>query len=157
MTETTRRQHGNGTRSPEYRLSQNALQGLRQDLFHDPFAYRLLPPRRTDGPFVRRLPGRLRQAAQHLPHAVVAAAALLALAVGAASGALPGGDTGALLTGVLCALPVVATLVRPIGAFWLSPPGYPHLTVKKRGGQDRPRVTGALVSHHGVGVGGARA
>ncbi|MFE1044689.1 sensor histidine kinase [Streptomyces olivaceus] len=147
VTETTRRQHGNGTRSPEYRLSQNALQGLRQDLFHDPFAYRLLPPRRTDGPFVRRLPGSLRQAAQHLPHAVVAAAALLALAVGAASGALPGGDTGALLTGVLCALPVVATLVRPVGAFWLSLAVTPLVSVVNGDGQDWPWIPGAVVCH----------
>ncbi|MGC3003146.1 two-component sensor histidine kinase, partial [Streptomyces sp. G35A] len=51
------------TRSPEYRLAQNALRGLREDLFHDAFAYRPLPPRRTDGPFVRRLPARLRPAA----------------------------------------------------------------------------------------------
>ncbi|MFC8566133.1 sensor histidine kinase [Streptomyces sp. NPDC057245] len=147
VTETTHQQAGNGTRSPEYRLFRNALRGLQQDLFHDPFAYRPLPPRRTDGPFVRRLPGRLRQAARHLPHAVVAAAALLALIIGAVAGGLPGGDALALLTGVLCALPVVATLVRPIGAFWLSVAVAPVGALINGDGRDWPWIPGALVCH----------
>ena len=52
VTETTHQQSprtGDGDRSPEYRLAQNALQGLRQDLFRDPFAYRPLGRRPADG------------------------------------------------------------------------------------------------------------
>lgn len=45
VTETTHQQHEGGTRSQEYRLVRTSLRGLRQDLFHDPFAYRVLPPR----------------------------------------------------------------------------------------------------------------
>ncbi|MFC8868120.1 sensor histidine kinase [Streptomyces sp. NPDC057148] len=151
VTETTHPQHGDGaTRSPEYRLSRSALRGLRQDLFHDPFAYRPLPPRRTDGPFVRMLPGRLRQPAQHLPHAVVGATALLALAVGSVSGGLPGGDVPALLSGILCALPVLATLVRPIGAFWLSLAVTPLVALINGDGLDWPWMPGAFVCHLAV-------
>ncbi|KES06335.1 ATPase [Streptomyces toyocaensis] len=147
MTETTHQQHGAGARSPEYRLAQNALRGLRQDLFQDPFAYHPLPPRNTDGPFVRRLPGRVRTAAQHLPHAVVGAVALLALAVGALSGGLPGGDVPALLSGVLCALPVLATLVRPVGAFWLSLAATPVVAILYGNGLEWPWMPGAFISH----------
>ncbi|MFF1276025.1 sensor histidine kinase [Streptomyces marokkonensis] len=150
MTETTHQQHGAGTRSPEYRLAQNALRGLRRDLFQDPFAYRPLPPRNTDGPFVRRLPGRLRTAAQHLPHAVVGAVALLALAVGALSSGLPGGDVPALLSGVLCALPVLATLVRPVGAFWLSLAVTPVVAILYGNGLEWPWMPGAFISHLAV-------
>ncbi|MFF7854397.1 histidine kinase [Streptomyces sp. NPDC007904] len=158
MTETTHPQppappSGAGaktTRSPEYRLAQNALRGLREDLFHDAFAYRPLPPRRTDGPFVRRLPARLRSAAAHLPHAVVGAVALLALGAGALSSGLPGGDVPALLAGLLCALPVLATLVRPVGAFWLSLAATPTVAVIGGGGSDWPWMPGAFVCHLAV-------
>jgi signal transduction histidine kinase len=150
VTETTHQQYGDETRSPEYRLSLNALRGLRQDLFHDPFAYRRLPPRHTDGPFVRRLPGRLRSDAQYLPHVVVGATAFIAFVVGAVSGDLPGGDAPALLTGVLCALPVLATLVRPIGAFWLSLAVTPLVALINGGGWDWPWIPGAFVCHLAV-------
>lgn len=65
MTETTHIQTpppGDGAkpRSPEYRVAVDSLRGLRQDLFHDAFAYRPLPRRSTAGRFVRRLPVRLR-------------------------------------------------------------------------------------------------
>ncbi len=150
VTETTHQQHGDGTRSPEYRLAQNALRGLRQDLFHDPFAYRPLPSRHTDGPFVRRLPARARAAARHLPHAVVGAVALIALAAGALGGGLPGGDVLALLTGLLCAAPVVATLVRPIGAFWMSLAVTPVVSILGGDGWDWPWMPGAFVCHLAV-------
>ncbi|MEV5433875.1 histidine kinase [Streptomyces sp. NPDC052701] len=158
MTETTHLQppappSGAGaktSRSPEYRLAQNALRGLRQDLFHDAFAYRSLPPRHTDGPFVRRLPARLRPAAQHLPHALVGAVALLALCAGALSGGAAGGDVSALLTGLLCALPVLATLVRPVGAFWLSLGVTPVVAVLNGNGSDWPWMPGAFVCHLAV-------
>ncbi|MYV55422.1 histidine kinase [Streptomyces sp. SID3212] len=90
----------------------DAIGGLREDLFHDAFAYRPLKPRRTDGPLTRRLPGRIREYAAWLPHAVVALAALIVCFVGMS-------DEQSLL-GVLPAVPLLMTLVRPIGAWWLS-------------------------------------
>ncbi|MFI8090890.1 sensor histidine kinase [Streptomyces sp. NPDC086080] len=159
MTETTHQQppgaprgdgNGTGTRSPEYRLVQNSLRGLRQDLFRDAFAYLPLPTRRTDGPFVRRLPGRIRSAAAYLPHAVVAGIAFLALTVGTLSSGLPGGDLRALFIGLLCALPVLATLVRPVGAFWLSLVVTPVVALGMSGQSDWPWMPGAFVGHLGV-------
>ncbi|MEU0383520.1 sensor histidine kinase [Streptomyces chartreusis] len=119
MTETTHLQTtppGGGAkpRSPEFRLAADALRGLRQDLFHDAFAYRLLPRMRVDGPLTRRLPGRLRDYATWTPHAVICAAALLALAIATVDQGL------ALLLGPLAVLPILLTMVRPVGAFWLS-------------------------------------
>ncbi|MFI8305352.1 sensor histidine kinase [Streptomyces sp. NPDC085927] len=157
MTETTHTHSaapppGDGakTRSPEYRLAQNALRGLRHDLFEDAFAYRPLPRRRTDGPFVRRLPGRLRSSAEHLPHALVGAIALLTLCAGALGGGLPGGNVLALLAGLLCALPVLATLVRPVGAFWLSLAVTPVVAVLNGSGAEWPWMPGAFVCHLAV-------
>ncbi|MFF9485963.1 sensor histidine kinase [Streptomyces sp. NPDC014676] len=157
MTETTHQQppaaprgNGAGTRSPEYQAVRSALRGLRQDLFHDPFAYRPLPPRRTDGPFVRRLRGRPRSAAAHLPHAVVGAVALIALMTGTLGGGLPGGDVLALLTGLLCAAPVAATLVRPVGAFWMSLAATPVVSILGGDGSDWPWMPGVFVCHLAV-------
>ncbi|MFE0684873.1 sensor histidine kinase [Streptomyces sp. NPDC058961] len=129
MNETTRPRQGSGNtatagsaeRTPEFRWAMDAYAGLRRDLFHDAFAYRPLPPRRTDGAVARRLPGRTGDMAAYLPHAVVCFFAFLAMAYGyerSLSG-LSGGFPF-LLNGLLLAVPVVMTLVRPIGAFWLS-------------------------------------
>ncbi|MFE4538189.1 sensor histidine kinase [Streptomyces scopuliridis] len=100
------------TRSPEIRLAADLISGLREDLFHDAFAYRPLKPMRTDGPLTRRLPGRIREYAAWTPHAVIVACALVVLFVGFS-------EAGSLL-GLLPAIPVLLTMVRPIGAWWLS-------------------------------------
>ncbi|WP_327238600.1 histidine kinase [Streptomyces sp. NBC_01317] len=90
----------------------DAIGGLREDLFHDAFAYRPLKPRRTDGPITRRLPGRIREYAAWLPHAVVVLAAVMICLIGVV-------EEGSLFGG-LPAIPLLMTLVRPIGAWWLS-------------------------------------
>ncbi|WP_405646442.1 sensor histidine kinase [Streptomyces sp. NBC_00019] len=120
MTETTHMQTpppGDGAkpRSPEYRLAANALRGLRQDLFHDAFAYRPLPRMRVDGPLTRRLPGRLREYVAWTPHAVITTIAVITLLMATV-------DTGdaALLLGPLAVLPILLSMLRPVGAFWLS-------------------------------------
>ncbi|MEU7381213.1 MULTISPECIES: histidine kinase [unclassified Streptomyces] len=100
-------------RSPEYKFAESALRGLRQGLFHDAFAYRPLRPVGVDGPLIRRLPGRLRPYAAWRRHAVVVAAGLLALFVGWADRAAP-------VAGLLALAPVLLTLTRPVGAFWVS-------------------------------------
>ncbi len=77
----------------------------------------------------------------------MAAVALLTLAVGSLSSGLPGGDLPSLLSGVLCALPVLATLVRPVGAFWLSLAVTPVVAVLYGNGLEWPWMPGAFVSH----------
>ncbi|QIQ06926.1 sensor histidine kinase [Streptomyces liangshanensis] len=90
----------------------DAISGLREDLFHDAFAYRPLEPRRTDGPITRRLPGRIREYSAWLPHGVIVLGALIVALVGVS-------DEQSLL-GLLPAVPLLMTLVRPVGAWWLS-------------------------------------
>ncbi|MCX4771549.1 histidine kinase [Streptomyces sp. NBC_01260] len=109
MTETK-------TRNPELRMAVGAIGGLRQALIQDAFAYRPLPPMRTDGPLTRRLPERLRSGAGWTPHAVVLGAALIAFMTGFSRT----GNAGVLLSGLLPAACIAMTLVRPVGAFWMS-------------------------------------
>lgn len=130
-------------RSPEYRAAVNALHGLRQDLFHDAFAYRPLPRPTVDGPLTRRLSGRMRQYAAWTPRAAVAAAGLLAMLVAWT------GDDGpaALVAGLLALAPVLLTLARPVGAFWLSLLATSVSGVVAGGSGDWPWTPGSFVSH----------
>ncbi|MGW5279324.1 sensor histidine kinase [Streptomyces collinus] len=123
MTETTQTRSvppGGATkqRSPEYRLAADALRGLRQDLFHDAFAYRPLPRAGADGTSARRGPGRMRDYAAWAPHAVVVALGVVAMLFALASTDRAG--LLSLLSGLLALGPVLLTLVRPVGAFWCS-------------------------------------
>ncbi|MFJ8944153.1 sensor histidine kinase [Streptomyces sp. NPDC102395] len=125
MTQTTqthstppdRRPGAHQPRSPEFRAAADALRGLRQDLFQNAFAYRPLPPKEPDGFLIRRLTGRKREYATWRWHAVV-------VALGALAALVVSVDEGSNGTGLLCAAfvltPVLLTLVRPAGAFWLS-------------------------------------
>ncbi|MGW9371296.1 sensor histidine kinase [Streptomyces xanthophaeus] len=114
MTETTT---GGTARAPELRIASGLLQGFREELVTDAFAYRPLPPFRPEGRWVRWLPRGLRPHAGHLPHAVVTLLAVVAVVASTAnSGGAPGGMT--LLVGLIAAAPVLMTLVRPAGAFW---------------------------------------
>ncbi|MER5612883.1 histidine kinase [Streptomyces sp. NPDC002215] len=109
MTETK-------SRSPEFQLAAGAIGGLRQALFHDAFAYRPMPRLGTDGPVIRRLPKRMRERATWSLHAVVVLAALIAFLLGVAQAEYPLAE----LLAVFPAIAVAMTLVRPVGAFWLS-------------------------------------
>ncbi|MGW1956179.1 sensor histidine kinase [Streptomyces sp. NPDC001920] len=146
MTETTQMPTpptGDGAkpRSPEFRLAADALHGLRQDLFHDAFAYRPLTRLPVDGPLTRRLPGRLRDYAAWRAHALITAAALLTLAIGSVDGG------PFLLTGPLCALPVLLTMARPVGAFWLSMAATPVVSVLSGSLGDWPWAPAAFACH----------
>ncbi|MDX2731538.1 MULTISPECIES: sensor histidine kinase [Streptomyces] len=141
MTETTK------TRSPEFRLAAGAIGGLRQDLFHDAFAYRPLAPMRTDGALTRRLSERMRARAARTPHALVGLAALITalIGLGAADGPGPWSGFEIVLAGLLPALTVAMTLFRPVGAFWMSMALTPVTAVITGG--DWPWVPSMFFSH----------
>lgn len=122
-------------------MAAGAIGGLRQDLIHDAFAYRPLAPMRTDGLLTRRLPGRLRARAAWTPHAVVLAAALFAFMTGFADT----GNAGVLVSGLLPAVCVALTLIRPVGAFWLSMALIPVNMVV--GGGDGPWSPSTFFAH----------
>ncbi|MGW2178420.1 histidine kinase [Streptomyces sp. NPDC001732] len=92
------------------------MNGLRQALFHDAFAYRPLPPLRIDGPMVRLLPERIRPRAIWTLHAVVLLAAVLTFLLGVVESSYPLAEVIAVVPAICVAM----TLVRPVGAFWLS-------------------------------------
>ncbi|QFZ75161.1 two-component sensor histidine kinase [Streptomyces fagopyri] len=150
MTETTQTQltppGGAKPRRPEIRLDVDALRGLRQDLLHDAFAYRPLPRMRVDGPLTRRLPEGVRVYAAWAPHAVTVGCGLFAMAV--ASTSEDGGPaTRSLVPGFLVLLPVLLTLVRPVGAFWFSLAATPFAAVFSHSWGDWPWPPGAFLCH----------
>jgi signal transduction histidine kinase len=147
VTETTHTQTpppGDGAkpRSPEFRVAADALHGLRQDLLHDAFAYRPLLRMRVDGPLTRRLPTRLREYVAWTPHALIGVAALFTFMLATVD---IGGPT--LLLGPLCVIPVLLTMVRPVGAFWLSMAATPFAGVVGHSVGDWPWVPGAFAGH----------
>jgi signal transduction histidine kinase len=150
VTETTHTQptpprRGAKDRSPEFRLAVNALNGLWQDMFHDAFAYRLLPRMRRDGPVVRHLPLRLRERAVWAPHAAVIFGALIAMYASLEGNG--GSDLTQLITGILSLTAVLLTLVRPVGAFWASMAATLIGTMIGSKFSDWPWIPGAFVTH----------
>ncbi|MFD9910270.1 histidine kinase [Streptomyces sp. NPDC059063] len=138
-------------RSPEFHLAQNALQGLRTDLFHDAFAYRPLPPLRTDTGLPAGFRGRIRAAAAWFPHATVLTLALITLiaAYVGGFGNWQSSEFGWALTGILPAAAVALTLVRPVLAWWLSLGMTPVMVVLNSGGWF-PWAPGSVVGHTAV-------
>ncbi|SED90331.1 Signal transduction histidine kinase [Streptomyces sp. 3213] len=152
MTETTQQLPQTGgakPRSPEFRLAADALRGLRQDLFHDAFAYRPLPPSTADGPLTRRLKGRAREYAAWSPHALITAVGLFAMFVATNDEARSAGSN--VILGLLALVPVLLTMVRPIGAFWLSMAATPVATALATEFDDEwPWRNGSFLCHLSV-------
>ncbi|MER7399277.1 histidine kinase [Streptomyces sp. NPDC000151] len=103
-------------------MASGALRGLRRDLFTHAFAFHPMPP--LDGEkaagWVPWLPSRIGRSLRWLPHAlVIGFAACVLLAVSAVSDG-SGLSLLPLVFGVLVAGPPAMTLVRPVGAFWVS-------------------------------------
>ncbi|MFG2607670.1 sensor histidine kinase [Streptomyces sp. NPDC048514] len=147
-TQTTPAGGAERPRSPEFRLAADALRGLRQDLFHDAFAYRPLPRIEAGGRVARRS-GRLREYAAWTPHAVVTGLGLLAMLVALASVGDPGSPSA--LCGLLALGPVLLTLVRPVGAFWFSLAATTlSSAIGGATGFDWPWGPGSFVSHLAV-------
>ncbi|MFJ4500552.1 sensor histidine kinase [Streptomyces sp. NPDC088864] len=134
MTETK-------TRSPELQHAAGAIEDLRQDLFRDAFAYRPMGPMRMDGPLTRRLPAALAARVAWAPHAAVLGAALITF-LACFTTAWNG---GVLLAGLLPAVCVAMTLIRPVGAFWMSMALVPVGVIV--GGGDEPWEPSTFFSH----------
>lgn len=117
MTETTT---GATPRPPELRLASGLIQSLRDDLLTDAFAYRPLAPMRTDGPLTRLLPARIRARVVYLPHALVVVTAFFVVMLAGASGIGGTPPVEGAVTGLVAAVPVLMTMVRPLGAFWAA-------------------------------------
>ncbi|MEV7724497.1 histidine kinase [Streptomyces sp. NPDC087917] len=117
MTETT---PGATPRPPELRMASGFIQSLRDDLFTDVFHYRPLAPMPTNGRMIRHLPKSMRANARFLPHAVVAATAFIVVPLAGVSnlGSIP--PLQSLVMGLMAAVPVLLTLVRPVAAFWAA-------------------------------------
>ncbi|MET9697053.1 histidine kinase [Streptomyces sp. NPDC006529] len=146
MTETTT---GAAPRTPEIRLASGFMHSLRRDLFTDALAYRPLMPLRVDNPLIRRLPQRIRREAAFAPHAVVAAVAFVVL-LNAGRGTGYESPLRTLVIGLLTAVPVVMTLVRPLGAFWASMAVMAVLAVLNTGGSLWPWSPGSFFAHLAV-------
>ncbi len=129
-------------RSPEYRVAVDSLRGLRQDLFHDAFAYRPLPRRNPNGRIIRRLPGRLREYAIWTPHALIALVALITLLISGVDN-----DGQALLVVPLTVIPVLLTMIRPVGAFWASMVSTPLAAVLGSNWGEWPWAAGSFACH----------
>ncbi|MFF3328811.1 sensor histidine kinase [Streptomyces sp. NPDC002888] len=148
MTETT--QHlsspdgGSRPRSPEFRMAAEALRGLRQDLFHDAFAYDPLPRMRVDGPLTRLLPPRIRRHAVWTPHALVALAGLLSMTI---AGESAGDDIAVVVSALLAIGPILLAMLRPVGAFWFSMVATPIATTFGYGWDEWPWRPGSFASH----------
>ncbi len=119
VTDTTEQLRGQGPKSPEFHFAREVLGGLREALCRDAFAYRLLPPRPAGGGAARLLPERIRPYAVWSRHALVVAAALITMFISYRM-ALGGGGAPYVAVGLIPAAAVLMTLVRPVGAFWVS-------------------------------------
>jgi len=100
----------------ELRIARSALSGLRQDLIDDAFAIRPLPPLSSGHPLMRRAPERARRYVDWLPHAALSACAFYVMAQ---SIFLVDNDMSLVLA-MLSGVPLLLTLFRPVGAWWLS-------------------------------------
>ncbi|MFI0817249.1 sensor histidine kinase [Streptomyces sp. NPDC021098] len=100
----------------ELRIARSALSGLRQDLIQDAFAIRPLPPLSSAHPLVRRAPLRLRPYVGWLPHAALTACAFYVMA----QSVFMVSDDTSLVLALLSGVPLLLTMFRPVGAFWLS-------------------------------------
>ncbi|MFF9771281.1 sensor histidine kinase [Streptomyces sp. NPDC014636] len=144
-TQTTPLEAAGRPRSPEFRLAVDALRGLRQDLFHGAFAYRPMPRMAVDGPLTRHLSGRAREYASWTPHLLVAGAGLVALLANAAS--FGEGRVTQLACAFLALVPVLLTLARPVGSFWLSLAATAVTSAVADAWDTWPWLPGSFVSH----------
>ncbi|WP_338698701.1 histidine kinase [Streptomyces sp. Q6] len=147
MTETTTTVPGSRERGPESRFARQSLRGLRADLFRDVSAYRPLPRMRTEGPAWELIPAGPREEAGLLPHLGVLGLALVTFAI-SLSGPTDSAPV-ALMGGLIVALPVGLTLLRPVLAWWLSLAAAP-IAVMLAGADLYPWSGGSIAGHTAV-------
>ncbi|MGA4850206.1 sensor histidine kinase [Streptomyces sp. G5(2025)] len=146
MTDTTEQLKARGPKSPEFHFVREAFSGLREALFRDAFVYRLLPPRTTGGLTARLLPRRIRRYALWGPHALVVSAALITVCISYQVG-LGGNEVAYFLTGLVPAAAVLMTLVRPVGAFWVSLAAAPFAAALGNSSDGWPWTPAAFFAH----------
>lgn len=146
VTEMTDPLKARGRRSPEFRLVMEAVGGMRQALIHDAFDYRPLPQRETLGLLGSRLPERMRAYAYWSRHALVGAAAAITVFI-AYQLSLGGNGAMYLLSGLVPAAAVLMTLVRPVGAFWVSLVSTPFTGALGNSWDGLPWTPPALFAH----------
>ncbi|MBI0375315.1 sensor histidine kinase [Streptomyces sp. NEAU-174] len=100
----------------ELRIARSALSGLREDLINDAFALRPLPPLSPGHPLVRRAPERARRYVCRLPHAALTVCAFYVMM----QSVILVPDDMSLVLALLSGVPLLLTLFRPVGAWWLS-------------------------------------
>ncbi|APE22499.1 MULTISPECIES: histidine kinase [Streptomyces] len=149
MDRVTQTQTPETSRSPEIRLVQVALGGLRQELFHDAFAYRPLPRKDVNSGVTRFLPQRIREYAGLLPHATVAFAALIVFLIGGERTHGSFGPVALVFTCVPAAI-VLLTLVRPVLAFWASVCSAPFVAYIGGFGSGWPFSAASFAAHLAV-------
>ncbi|RII08576.1 Sensor histidine kinase LiaS [Streptomyces sp. YIM 130001] len=102
-------------------MLRNALGSLQADLVTGAFVFRPLPPLvEGESRVLRRIPDRWRRSARWLPHAVVLALAALVFLLGITGGSWQSTAGEQAGVAVFTAFPVVLSLFRPVGAFWIS-------------------------------------
>ncbi|MFE5911216.1 sensor histidine kinase [Streptomyces wedmorensis] len=146
MVRVTQTQSSETSRSPEFRLVQVALGGLRQELFHDAFAYRPLKRMDTESGPTRFLPARIRVYAGLLPHAVVALMAMIVFFIGLERFHGGIGPIGLVATLTPTAI-VLLTLVRPVLSFWASLGTTPFIGAVAGFGTGWPWAANSFAAH----------
>ncbi|WP_405855019.1 histidine kinase [Streptomyces sp. NBC_00090] len=134
------------SRSPELHLVQVAFGGLRQELFHDAFAYRPLPRMDVESGPTRFLPKRIRVFAGLLPHAFVAFCSVIVFALGYDRIYYTFGAAALVATCVPAAI-VLLTLVRPVLAFWASLGAAPFIGFSAGFGDGWPWPPACFAAH----------
>ncbi len=146
VTDTTEQLRARGPKSPEFHLAREILGGLREALFRDVFAYRLLPPRTTGGRGARLLPKQIRPYAVWNRHALVVGAALITVSIAYQVG-VGGNEAAFFLAGLIPAVAVLMTLVRPVGAFWVSLVSTPFTAALGNSWEGWPWTPDAFFAH----------
>ncbi|MFE5513186.1 sensor histidine kinase [Streptomyces sp. NPDC056529] len=146
MNGVTQTQTPGTSRAPEFRLVQAALGGLRQELFHDAFAYRPLPRMDVDRGPTRFLPRRIRVYTGLLPHAFVGFWALVVFGMGY-DGIYYHFGPLAFVAAFMPAAIVLLTLVRPVLAFWASLGVTPFVGIITGYGDGWPWPDATLLMH----------
>ncbi|MBC2877900.1 MULTISPECIES: sensor histidine kinase [Streptomyces] len=94
-------------------MLKSALDGIHRDLFADAFAFRPLAPLADRSRLLAVVPRATRRYVRWLPHTALVTFTVFLMFQALAQGGTP-------MTSLLVGVPILLTLVRPIGAWWCS-------------------------------------